>query len=292
MDSLTLGQRLIKLRQALDLTQQQVAELAGTTQPRYSEWERDARLPAGVDLDRLARVLRVEREVLESAREMRSVGRPSLPSFLAGRRSASEIFLHDNKATLEDMRALGPLARRLCSVARSGLPVTHLDRLSRRFPRDSAVELLAVFHLFPYGARLALLTLAQLLCPVLCVTGAKSARSGAFLKRDCILVEIGSLSLVFFPQVWVVSVVQSEWYRLDFLCFVRRIDGAEGWVCVEIDGSGHLWTPDRDKRRIQGLPVRRIAFDAREVLREDFVGSLVRRLASCLDPVCALPRGR
>ena len=86
------------------------------------------------------------------------------------------------------------------------------------------------------------------------------------------------------PQVWVPSIVQAEWYRLDFLTLVRREDGLERWADVEIDGfNPHGLTPEQDEKRARGIcGLTRVGFWNREVTRPDFGERLVSRLVDLL----------
>lgn len=279
MEFLTLGQRLHTLRTLRGLTQEALAARVGVPQGRYSIWESE-RHPVPVDkLTDLARALDVDVRVLA---EVHVSGPPRLPKFLSERDRHYTTLPYDIKGTIDQMLAL-PEGPHLLAAARRVLGPADIARIVQRFPRDSEFELYATFKLISMGAWLTRLTLAQAHCHVLVVDEYRSSRSALCVPRDALALDLDDVTILFFPQVWVVSVIQSDWYRVDFLCLVRRRDGTVRWAYIEIHGSQHELTPERDRRRAQGIPLRRHVYWARQLLRPDFGPTLVTNLTDLLD---------
>lgn len=278
---LTLGQRLCQLRREKGLSQRSLAATLGVSQRRYSRWEREVETVPVEWLAVLADALDAGTSVLSDVHVDRKG--PILPPFLRAVRRRLAYLPYTCNGSIEEMTGLNQGARQTWEAVRRLLSPADTARLAQRFPRDSAFELLAACHVILLGGYLARLTLNQLRCPVLTAEDYRSMRSAAYCLRDCLVLENDDLNVVMFPQVWVVSVVQSEWYRLDFLCYARRRDGTERWMYVEIEGSQHEYTLNRDKRRAQGIQLRRLQFDAAEVLRYHFGEALLRRIGGVLD---------
>jgi len=281
---MTIDQRLQLLRSELELSQSALAERIGVRQAQYSSWERGKKRVPSEHLPALARELRVDVRILE---EVYVAPRPwgqRLPTVLAEHRWPVPVMPpYPIRGTMDDMLALGNTAQDVFWAVQKMIPAGELAQIAQYFPRDSAWELLASMHAVEQGLRLTRLTLAAIHCPILAVVDERSVRSGLWHVREAMQSERPDLLVIMFPQVWVVSPLQSEWYRLDFLCYVRRADGEERWADLEIQGSQHAEMIESDERRARGIGLPRLSFWAREVLHRDFGTRLITRLTRLLD---------
>ncbi len=94
------------------------------------------------------------------------------------------------------------------------------------------------------------------------------------------------------PQVWVASILQSEWYRLDFLCYLKRADGTTRWVDLEADGAQHTQEREQDMRRQRGIPARRLGYRAYQLTSRTFGHTLLAAFTAQLDEAEWRPHAR
>lgn len=281
----TPGELLRSLRVQRGLSQGEVAGLVGVTQSRYNNWEREYRRVPEKDMPTLAAVLGVDAATLQPLATNRPRGRPAIPEGLArGPRRTPMLPPYKVQGRIDEMARLGGVAQDLLHAVQRRLSTDQIARLESRFPRDTTQELMCAFHVLAEGGRLCEETLQRLRCPVLAVEHWGSARSAASHARDVLLLRKGNVTMVLVPQVWVPSIVQAEWYRLDFLTLVRREDGLERWADVEIDGfHPHAANPEQDEKRARGIcGAPRVGFWNREVTQPNFCERLVSRLVDLL----------
>lgn len=276
----TLGQRLRRLRKSVGLSQDKVAGLLQIRQSVVSRWECDVQCIPNAQVSPLAGVLGVEERILLELNMPIPRGH-RCGITLRSRRWKMERIRHPNVVgSFDDVADLGETGAELVACARRRLNRSSLARLEHRFERDSPAELLAALHFVDQDAYLAKLTLAQLRCPALVVRGARSTRNGLWLTREALVLERGEVTIVLFSQVWIVSVVQAEWYRLDYLGALITPGAAHRWFDLEIDGKQHEFTADRDVRRAHGIGLPRLGYTVREVLRHDFGTRALERILS------------
>ena len=85
-----VGATIRAARRAEGVSQAQLAERIGSTQPQVSAWERGTRSPKASDLQRIAEALgRVLRVSLDQPRAASTVGRKGFDDLLGERRGAA-----------------------------------------------------------------------------------------------------------------------------------------------------------------------------------------------------------
>jgi len=177
------------------------------------------------------------------------------------------------KGSVEEMLDLGSLAGRLYAKIQQ-IPALELE-IRNRLPRETPSELLAACQLYSIGAGLEFRTTDELCCPYhVCAYTSLHEPAGARLRHALVLPQSDS-TLVFLPQVPLVVISQSRERRPDFLT-VRVKDGKVTWCAIEIDGTYHRETANKDARRAHGLVLPILRYTNAEVLRYDFPTRVVR----------------
>ena len=275
MTHATLGERLRSARRSQGLSQAHVAQMLGATQTAYSHWERNDRPVPQELVPALCQALGIDCDEFEA---LLPTGVPRLPVVHAGRSGyrCPALPPYPIHGSVKQMLALGSVAESLYQAARPRLCAEQVARLELHFPRDTATELLYVYHAINCGFSPARSTLQRLHCPIIVVEGNLSSRLAHHYVRDLLLYTRGELTMALVPQVWIPSVVQSEWYRVDFLAMVRKQDGTERWAHVEIDGSGHEEAADR--KRARGIMLPRLGYWNHQVQTYRFSDRLVQDL--------------
>src|SRR5688572_29910995 len=100
------------------------------------------------------------------------------------------------------------------------------------------------------------------------------------LRRHTLVLETKLFSLLAFPQVWLPSVLQSKYHRMDFLAlFVRKDRPGRVWSNLEMDGWRHKDTVEADDQRTRGLGIPRLGYTQGQLQRADFMDRLVADLS-------------
>lgn len=276
----TVGQRLTRLRTAARLSQVEVARRVGVSQGTYSYWEHDQRaVPPGAH-EPLARALGVTPAELQVvAVPARDRGRPTLPKLLtlAACRDLASLPVTGG---IDDVCEISDLACDVVTSARRHLSPGALAAFLDTCPRDSRWELYIMLHLISLGAYPDRISLVSQRCPLLAVETYRSLRLAVQQPRFVLVLDRGDLLIVVTPQVWVVSPLQSEWYRLDFLCAVYDARGNARFSDLEFDTGDH--DDELDRRRARGICAPRIGVRARQVDRPSFGIWLINRLEGLL----------
>jgi transcriptional regulator with XRE-family HTH domain len=277
-----LGRRMAALRRELDITQDDFALQLGVAQSCVSRWEaEEAAVPDKV-IAPAAAILKVSPAMLEALRiPSWAVPKQTLASRLGLSGEDREMPPYNWKYELEDFRNLGWYARELHDrVLGRGLPLWTEVEMRERFPRDSPLEIFFAFHMFDWGGHMAFHSPLSAGCtaPVLLTNEAIYA---GHLRRHTLVLETKLYSPIAFPQVWLPSVLQSKYHRMDFLAlFVRKDRPGRVWSNLEMDGWRHKDTVEADDQRTRGLGVPRLGYTQGQLQRADFMDRLVADLSS------------
>jgi len=158
------------------------------------------------------------------------------------------------------------------------LPAADYETIVEGFPRDTAHELLAVFHVLDKNSFVVTTTLEALRCPLFVLDDFEWIYGGS-QRQTAVLWRGEDEYMLIFGQVRV-RISGNGAARLDLLVYYKARGRRGQWVFVELDGDQHKDTRHQDADRAVGIGIPELRYDNDEVLRWDFFQRLVRDVRS------------
>lgn len=269
--NIALSNLLRSHRQARRLSQRDLAACLGVRRGMVSKWEQGIVLPALDRLEALAGALGIPAERLRDLRESPSMGRPARHSGFPRRRRRRRPY--PIGATVEKMLRAGGAAERIYHETIQHISQRAYRRVVMEFARDTRHELLAAFHALRRGARLVVCTLSALACPLFVLDDFEWTYGGDQRQLALLWEGVGE-RMVMFGQVRVRGAGSAP-YRLDFLIYYKRQGRPGRWIFLELDGSPHADTPNKDASRAESVGIPEIRHDNVQTLSPGYFDVLL-----------------
>lgn len=249
--STVLGRWIVVLRIDCGLTRRNLAERLGVAPSTLARWECDSETVPTEYLGKLAEALHVPVDDLmalhaQSSRRLKPRNSETAP--------ARRVTRYPVAGTPAEMFAFGGgLAVDIYTRVSSRLKQrTHAEVLEK-FPRDSAVQLMATHHLLACGADVRKLRLLELGCSLLVMQRTRKVYDGD-RDRYALILPGDDWLLVLVPQVSLAVPGCPQIYRADFLGLYVDGYGHRQWVDITVDSPRSADDVHADCPSVLGLP--------------------------------------
>lgn len=248
-------------REALKMSQAELAAAIGVERSVYARWERGRRAVPEAWREKVGVLLDLDVALLEPAEKGARA-----PSSLDDTRHRVRR-RYPIGGTLDDVLRLGRHACAVVAEARRVIGDAAVQRLVEHFARDTKHELLLVLTVAAFGGRPLWTSPMRFDCPLLVLDDFRSEYGGDQMQW-AVLWEGDGEYAVFFGQVRVKTIFQSTRARADFLVYHKARGRRGQCTLVELDGSHHATQPSQDEERAENLLVPTIRYDNQKLLTD------------------------